>query len=239
MTTLRTVGKSIPRLEGVDKVQGRTKYAADLELPGMLWGKTLRSPHPHARIVHVDTSRARRIPGVHAVVTARDIPERLIGLLKWDMPVLARGKVRFIGERVAAVAAETPEIADEALLAIQVEYEELPAVFEALEAMEEGTPLVHEDPASYETPPRPAAGTPKFFRYMGTPLPLEPGTNVNSHVYWERNRRMRLGFNPPQMGPAAAPKLGYGGRSGPRSLATTAYRSQSGCFTQSSRRCHL
>jgi len=186
MTTLRTVGKSIPRLDGIDKVLGRTKYAADLELPGMLWGKTLRSPHPHARIVHVDTSRARRIPGVHAVVTARDIPERLIGLVIWDMPVLARGKVRFIGERVAAVAAETPEIADEALLAIEVEYEELPAVFEALEAMEVGTPLVHEDPTSYETPPRPAAGTPKFFRYMGTPLPLEPGTNVNSHVYWEK-----------------------------------------------------
>src|ERR1700742_1224775 len=98
------VGQRLPRIEGRGKVTGLEKYAADVIPPGMLWGKTLRSPDPHARIVAVDVSRARRLPGVRAVLTGQDIPPTMVGRMFRDMPVLARDVVRFIGDRVAAVA---------------------------------------------------------------------------------------------------------------------------------------
>ena len=123
MTTYVTVGKPATRVEGPDKVAGKARYPADVLLPGTLWGKALRSPHPHARILSVDTSRARQVPGVHAVITAADIPDTRIGRRLLDLPVLARDKVRFIGEKVAAVAAEDPDIAEEALDLIDVEYD--------------------------------------------------------------------------------------------------------------------
>src|SRR5690349_11850558 len=112
----------------------------------MLWAKVLRSPLPHARIVSIDTSRARSLPGVHAVLTGQDLPAVRVGRSHRDMPVLARDKVRFIGEKVAAVAAESVELAEQALGLIEVEYDELPAVFDPLEAMQPGAPLLH-DPA--------------------------------------------------------------------------------------------
>lgn len=149
MAELAVVGKPAGQVEGVAKVSGRAAYTADVILPGTLWARALRSPYPHARIVSIDVAEARGLPGVHAVITGADLPATLYGRRMWDMPPLARDRVRFIGERVAAVAAETKEIAEEALNLIAVEYEELSAVFDQLEAMEAGAPLLHPDMVEY------------------------------------------------------------------------------------------
>src|SRR5579871_4840258 len=114
------------RIDGAGKVTGATQYAADVTRPGMLHAKILRSPYPHARIVSIDTSRARALPGVQAVLTGEDLPEYLVGRSMRDMPILARGKVRFVGEKVAAVAAESEAIAEEALDLIDITYEPIP-----------------------------------------------------------------------------------------------------------------
>ena len=167
-TTTRAIGQSVVRGEGPDKVTGRTIYAADVSLPGMLWGKVLRSPFPHARIVSIDTTEAKAVPGVHAVITAADLPESLVGRRLRDMPVLAREVVRFVGEKVAAVAAETEEAAEEALLLIDVEYEELDAVFDAHEAMEPDAPTLHPELSGYE----------------GLPQPESDINNVFAHITW-------------------------------------------------------
>lgn len=184
MAKYNIIGKPIPRLEGIDKVQGGAKYVADLTAPGMLWGGVLRSPYPHARILRVETSRARSVPGVHSVITAQDIPNTLVGRTLRDMPLLARDRVRFIGEKVVAVAAESPEVIEEALSAIDVEYEELPTVFNPLEAMENGAPLLHENLYSYEGLARPGVKLNTFV--PGTPEPLAEKSNVFSHVYWSK-----------------------------------------------------
>ena len=132
------------RQDGPDKVRGATMYAADLVRPGMLFGKVLRSPYPHARILQIDTRAASAVSGVHAVLTGLDIPDDVrVGRNMRDMPVLARDKVHFVGEKVAAVAAESLEIAEHALSLIEVEYAELPAVFDPIEAMQPGAPLIH------------------------------------------------------------------------------------------------
>jgi CO/xanthine dehydrogenase Mo-binding subunit len=136
------------RIDGPDKVTGAATFAADLTRPGMLSGKVLRSPLPHARIVAIDTSAARALPGVHAVLTGEDIPAEVrVGRNMRDMPVLARKKVRFIGEKVVAVAAESHAIAERALELISVDYEPLLAVFNPREAMQPSAPLIH-DPAT-------------------------------------------------------------------------------------------
>jgi len=133
------------RVDGPDKVTGAARYAADISRPGMLRGLCLRSPYPHAVIVSIDTSAARALPGVHAVVVGTDLPpDARVGRNMRDMYVLARDKVRFVGEKVAAVAADTIEIAREAIDLIEVEYEELPAVFDPLEAIAPGAPLLHD-----------------------------------------------------------------------------------------------
>ncbi len=137
------------RVEGRLKVTGQARYAADMHLPGMLWAKFLISPRPHARIVSINTAAARAIPGVHAVITGADVAPARFGRQLLDWPVLAWDRVRFIGERVAAAAAETREIAEEAVRAIEVEYEDLPAVFEPEEALREGTPILHEEASRY------------------------------------------------------------------------------------------
>jgi CO/xanthine dehydrogenase Mo-binding subunit len=147
------IGAPVPQIEGPAKVTGRTRYAADVDLPGMLWGKILRSPHPHARILSIDASAARSVPGVKAVITGQDAPGHYMGKVLRDMPVLCWDKVRYIGDRVAAVAAETLEAAEEALLLIQVDYELLPAVFDPMEAMKPDAPLIHDDIASYHGAP--------------------------------------------------------------------------------------
>lgn len=147
------IGASVTQIGGQDKVTGRTLYAADVSLPGMLWGKILRSPHPHARIRGIDASAAWSVPGVKAVVTGQDAPGLYFGKVIRDMPVLCWDRVRYIGDRVAAVAAETPEAAEEALLLIEVDYEVLPAVYDPMEAMDLNAPLLHDDVAAYEGAP--------------------------------------------------------------------------------------
>ena len=153
MTKPRVVGTSVLRAEGPDKVTGRTRYAADIPREGLLWGKILRSPHPHARIRRIDADRARSAPGVKAVVTGQDVPNHFMGKQILDMPVLCWDRVRYIGDRVAAVAAETPEAAEAALALIEVDYEVLPAVFEPLAATEPGAPLIHDDVGGYAGAP--------------------------------------------------------------------------------------
>ena len=137
------------RVEGHLKVTGRARYTADFAPPGMLWARYLVSVRPHARIVRIDTRAARAVPGVHAVVTGADIGPRRFGRRLLDWPILAYERVRFIGERVAAVAAETPEIADAAVRLIEVEYEDLPAIFDPLQALSADAPVLHPDAADY------------------------------------------------------------------------------------------
>jgi CO/xanthine dehydrogenase Mo-binding subunit len=154
MADFKVVGSSVPRAEGADKVIGRTLYAADVNLPGTLWGKILRSPYPHAHILHTNTAKARKVPGVQAIVTGEDTRGLYFGKQIRDMPVLCWDTVRFVGDRVAAVAAETLDAAEEAVGLIEVEYEELPAVFDPLEAMQSSAPRLHADVTAYEGGPK-------------------------------------------------------------------------------------
>lgn len=145
------VGKSIPRLDAWEKVTGRAKYASDVELPKMLHAKILRSEYAHARVLEIDTSQAEKLPGVAAVITAKDmrkdIPSEILHNEYQAMPPysLATEKVRYTGEEIAAVAAEDELIAEEALRLIRVEYDELPAVTDPEEAMKPGAPKIHDD----------------------------------------------------------------------------------------------
>lgn len=151
-----SVGRSLPRVEGESKARGTCVYTADVIRPSALWGKYLRSPVPHARILNIDVSRALRLPGVKAVVTGKDISPRLEGYTLQDKPVFALDRVRYIGEKVAGIAAIDKDIAEEALNLIDVEYEELPAVFDPLEALKPEAPLLHPDYPSYLGPPNKA-----------------------------------------------------------------------------------
>lgn len=159
------IGRSVPRADAHDKVRGAALYLEDLKLPGMLCGKALRSRHAHARIVHVDVSSAEALPGVAGAVVGSELPF-LHGESLVDEPFLARDKVRYTGEAVAAVAAVDEATAEEALSRIAVEYEELEAVFDPVEAIKPGAVLVHEDLSSYVHP--------------GGIDPV-PGTNVCNH----------------------------------------------------------
>ena len=165
-TTQSAIGRSITRGEGPDKVTGKSIYTADISVPGMLWGRVLRSPYPYARIVSIDTSKALALPGVYAVVTGQDVPETRVGRRMLDMPILAQDVVRFVGEKVAAVAAGSKDICDEALLLIEVEYEELDAVFDAEEAMEPSAPDLHPDMESYTGLPQPPSGIKNTFAHI-------------------------------------------------------------------------
>lgn len=144
MSKYSTLGKEIPQVNHRAKVMGRAQYAGDLKLPGMLHGAILRSPYAHARIVRIDASAARALPGVKAVLTGEDAPATPWGggPIK-ERYVLAKGVVRFAGEEVAAVAALTEDIARDALDLIQVEYEELPALLTPEQALSEDAPTVH------------------------------------------------------------------------------------------------
>jgi len=150
MNQLRSVGIPSPRVEGELKVGGGAKYAVDISLPGMLWAKTLRSPLAHARIKRIDVARARALPGVVAVLTGADLVGAKIGKKIIDMPLLADGVVRFMGEKIAAVAALTEAIAEAALDLIDVEYEALPVLLDPVGAAQPGAPLIHPDVASYK-----------------------------------------------------------------------------------------
>ena len=148
MDELDYVGKRVLRKDGPDKVTGRAMYTVDMEFRGMLTGGILRSPHPHARILNIDTSRALKLPGVKAVITAQDTLGVMHGFVETpryppDQYPLATGRVRFVGEEVAAVAARDPYVAEEAIDLIDVDYEPLPAVFDAEEAMKPEAPEIH------------------------------------------------------------------------------------------------
>ncbi len=144
------VGKSVPRIDGKGMVTGQTKYAFDVSFPNMLVGKMIRSPHPHAKILSIDTSKAEALPGVHAVITARDTHQIKFGSNEYFFPhtvdqmAIEADKVRYIGDELGAVAAVDEETADKALSLIDVKYEILPHVVDVLEAMKPGAPLIHE-----------------------------------------------------------------------------------------------
>lgn len=140
------VGKRVSKLDAPGKVTGQVVYGHDMKLPRMLYGKILRSEYAHARLVSIDTSKAKALPGVKVVITAEDIPEAKIGWAR-DNPVLKSGKVRSIRDEIAAVAAIDEDTAQEALELIEVEYEELPGVFDPEEAMRAGAPVIHAEAA--------------------------------------------------------------------------------------------
>ena len=146
-STYSVVGKSLPRVDSRAKVTGDAKYTADLTFPGMLVGKILRSPLPHARILNIDTTEAEKLPGVKAVVTGRDTHGDKWGVFRYtlDQQFLPTDKVRYFGEEVAGVAAVDEDTALAALELIRVEYEGLPAVFDPMAAMAPDAPLIHDD----------------------------------------------------------------------------------------------
>ena len=162
MTTYKVIGTQVPRPELHGKTTGDAEYTGDVQLPGMLWGKILRSPFSHARIVNIDTSKAEKLPGVHAVLTGDDVKGVRFGRGYRDAPVLAPGRVRFVGDRVAAVAAETAAIAQAAVDLIDVQYEEVPAVFDPIEALKPDAPILHPD----------------MNEYVGLPKPVDPPSNA-------------------------------------------------------------
>jgi CO/xanthine dehydrogenase Mo-binding subunit len=165
-----TIGQPTTRVEGQEKVTGALQYTADVVLPGTLWGRALRSPYPHARILRIDTSRAQQVPGVYAVLTGADVRGIRYGRRLFDVPVLAEDRVRFVGERVAAVAAQDRDAAEAALALIEVEYEALPAVFDPLEALGEEAPILH----------------PEVNSYTGLPRPLEKPSNAFVRDTWSK-----------------------------------------------------
>ncbi|HEX6172927.1 MAG TPA: molybdopterin cofactor-binding domain-containing protein, partial [Candidatus Binatia bacterium] len=170
MIELRSVGIPSPRVESEQKVGGNAVYAGDVALPGMLWVKVLRSPVAHARITKIDVSRALAVPGVKTVLTGNDFGGARIGKKIIDMPILADGVVRYIGEKVAAVAAESEIAAEAALDLIDVEYDELPIILDPLQAMEPSAPLLHPD----------------LIEYKGLLHKIESPSNVFVHLTWKK-----------------------------------------------------
>src|SRR5580692_158949 len=162
---LKIVGTRPIRPDGVDKVMGRANFGADMKMPGMLHGRIKRSPHPHARILKIDTSKALTLPGVRAVVTSADFPEisseeAFVGegpmnFRDLSRNVMARDKVLYEGHAVAAVAATSPAVAADALDLIEVEYEPLPYVIDCEEAMAPDAPILHDDMFTQGVEPKP------------------------------------------------------------------------------------
>src|SRR2546422_7500504 len=139
------VGESIERPDSAPKVKGEFQYGSDLRREGMLFGATLRSPHPHARILSIETAGAKKMSGVKSIITAAELPTReLFGLMKLDQPVLASGKARYVGEPVAIVAAETAEEARLAARAISVRYEPLAPITDPVEALQHDAMWLHQ-----------------------------------------------------------------------------------------------
>jgi CO/xanthine dehydrogenase Mo-binding subunit len=139
------IGKSRPRIDAYQQVTGKVEYANDIRLRDLLYAKALLSTEHHARIIDIDTSAAERLPGVRGIATAKDAPDNVNGLIIPDQPVFADDKVRYKGEIVALVAADTEEIAQQAVELIKVKYERLPAVFDPREALKPDAPILHEN----------------------------------------------------------------------------------------------
>ena len=147
MQKLDVVGKREPMLDALEKATGRARFTDDLTLPEMLFGKILRSPLPHAKILHVDLSKAEKVAGVKGAISGKDIPKEKYGIVPMakDEYALAIDKVRYIGDEVAAVVATSLDAAEEAISKIQVDYEELPAVYDPIQAMKPGAPVIHDE----------------------------------------------------------------------------------------------
>src|SRR4029453_10301740 len=144
------IGRVLHRVESASKVSGSCIYSADIMRPDALWAGFLRHPFALSRVVKADASRVQRPSGVKAVITGKDVSPRLEGVTLLDKPVLAQDRVRYIGEKVAAGAGVDKKVVQEALELIDVEYEELPAVFDPIEAMNPDAPLLHPDYPSYQ-----------------------------------------------------------------------------------------
>lgn len=170
MKSRKIIGTPTQRLEGPEKVSGRAIYATDVVLPNMLWAKAQRSPVSYGRIKKIDTRKAEALPGVRAVVTGEDVKGLLIGRKIYDMPILAGEAVRFIGEKVAVVAAESKAIAEVAVDLIEVEYEELEPLLDPLEAVKPSAPLLH----------------PNVQSYRGLLHPIETPSNVFVDMIWKK-----------------------------------------------------
>lgn len=145
---MKAVGARLPRYDGMAQVTGRVAYVDDVRVPGMLWTKALRSPHDYAGIAKLDTGKAEAIPGVHAIVTKDDVPQNVHGHLSalgvpGDEPLLAEDEVRYKGQPIAAVAAETEELAQAAVEAIEITFEEREPLFDVRKAFEPGAPRIH------------------------------------------------------------------------------------------------
>jgi CO/xanthine dehydrogenase Mo-binding subunit len=164
----QVVGRPTPRIEGELKVTGSALYSADVKLPGILWGKVLRSPISSGRIKNITADKARQVPGVKAVITGEDVTGLRIGRCIYDHPVLADGLVRFIGEKVAAIAADTKLAAEQALELIEVEYDEMEPLLDPLAAIKDDAPILHPDLLSYK----------------GLPVPVEKLSNVFACLKW-------------------------------------------------------
>jgi len=167
---MKIVGKGIERVDGSVKVTGQAVYGTDVQLPGMLYAKVLRSPYAHALIKSIDVSEAKALPGVKVVITGQDYADFRGGEAIKDWPILAVDRVRFYGEGVAAVAAEDIRTAEKAIELIKVEYEELPVVIDAIEAMKPEAPLIHPDLGNY--------------KHIGA-VKTMPGTNICNTKHFE------------------------------------------------------
>jgi len=186
MREYSVIGKRLPRLDSNLKVTGEANFTGDIRLPGMLYGKILRSPYPHAKILNIDISKALKLPGVKAVVTGKDTPGIKYGCI--DIPQypadknpLAVDKVRYIGDDVAAVAAIDEDTAEEALELIHVDYEPLPAVFDPEEAMREDSPLIHE----YTVRNIDARYRPDELSKLTESETVGLGHNICAKIYWD------------------------------------------------------
>jgi CO/xanthine dehydrogenase Mo-binding subunit len=173
----RVIGKPTPRVEGTDKVTGAAKYTGDVTLPEMLWGKVARSPIAHGRIVKVDTTQALKVPGVKAILTGKDVAGLRIGRRIHDMPILADAVVRYVGEKVAAVAADSEYAAERAIELIEIEYEEMEPLLDPLIALQATAPLLH----------------PELLSYRGLPGKLAEPSNLFIHMSWG-NGDIDVGF---------------------------------------------
>src|SRR5579864_1666230 len=160
------------RVEGPLKVTGGARFTADVQMPGMLWLAYARSDRPHARIISVDVTEARNLPGVECVLTGEDIGNVCVGRRLLDWPALARDRVRIIGDRIAAVAAESREIAEEAAKLVRVEYEDLPVVT-VENALSEGAPILHPEIDSY--------------KFLGNKRPQTPHPNIHGYALVEKS----------------------------------------------------
>ncbi len=178
------IGASAPRPDALDKVTGAARYPADLFTPGMLHAKAIFAHRASARIVSIDAAAAQRMPGVRAVLGANDVPYNRFGLIEADQPLLCEDRVRFAGDRIALVVADTPEIAAAAASLVAIEYEDLPVVADALEALRPDAPRVHEDRSNVLLHQKVRKGdVAAAFRSADVVLDAEFSTGWQEHAY--------------------------------------------------------